>query len=124
MTANRMFMLLANVVPESSTCLQTIIDEESLLWHRRFGHLSYRGLRTMRYRSMVDGIPPLKAATISCDDLLIRKQHREAIPRRSHWRASKKLHLVHADIYGLITPSSNCNRRYFLTFIEDFSRKI
>lgn len=124
MTANRMFVLLASMVPESSTCLQTMTEDESQLWHRRYGHLSYKGLRTLRYREMVKGIPPLKATTKSCTDCLVGKQHREAIPKRSQWRASKKLQLVHADICGPITPSSNSDRRYILTFIDDYSRKV
>jgi hypothetical protein len=53
MTTNRMFVLLANVVPETSTCLQTMTKDESELWHRRYGHLSYKGLQTLRYRDMV-----------------------------------------------------------------------
>lgn len=39
------------------------------------------------------------------------------------WRASKKLQLVHADIRGPLKPSSNSNKRYILSFIDDFSRK-
>jgi transposase InsO family protein len=31
--------------------------------------------------------------------------------------------LIHSDICGPITPTSNGNRRYILTFIDDFSRK-
>jgi transposase InsO family protein len=33
------------------------------------------------------------------------------------------LELIHADIYGLITPTSNSNKRYILLFIDDYSRK-
>jgi transposase InsO family protein len=31
--------------------------------------------------------------------------------------------LIHSDICGPITPASNGNKRYILTFIDDFSRK-
>ncbi|XP_043809754.1 uncharacterized protein LOC122723070 [Manihot esculenta] len=52
------------------------------------------------------------------------KQHKEAIVKKSQWHASKKLQLVHADICDPITPSSNSDRRYILTFIDDYSRKL
>ena len=51
------------------------------------------------------------------------KQHRTTIPNKSQWRASKKLQLVHADLCGLITPTSSSLKRYLLCFIDDFSRK-
>lgn len=51
------------------------------------------------------------------------KQHRESIPKRSLWRASQRLELVHADICGPIKPASNSNKRYLISFIDDFSRK-
>jgi transposase InsO family protein len=31
--------------------------------------------------------------------------------------------LVHSDICGPINPASNGNKRYFITFIDDYSRK-
>jgi hypothetical protein len=72
---------------------------------------------------MVIGLPSLKSPKKICTTCLIGKQHRESIPKKSSWRASKKLQPVHADICGPITPSSNSNKRYMLSFIDDFTRK-
>lgn len=33
------------------------------------------------------------------------------------------MELIHSDICGPITPTSNGGKRYFITFIDDFSRK-
>lgn len=33
------------------------------------------------------------------------------------------LQLVHSDLCGPIQPMSNSNKRYFITFIDDYSRK-
>lgn len=38
------------------------------------------------------------------------------------WRANEVLELVHSDICGPITPSYNGRKRYFTTFINDYSR--
>jgi transposase InsO family protein len=51
------------------------------------------------------------------------KHHRDSIPRKSSWRASQVLGLIHADICGPITPMSCGNKKYTLCFIDDYSRK-
>ena len=55
--------------------------------------------------------------------LFVGKQQRFSFPRKSTWRASQILQLVHADICGPIKPISNGKKRYLITFTDDFSRK-
>lgn len=57
MSANRMFVLLAEpfVKAEEERCLQISTMDQSKLWHHRYGHLSYKGLRTLHYKKMVVG---------------------------------------------------------------------
>ena len=86
--------------------------------------MSYKGLRTLQYKEMVKGLPLLRASTIACNECFVGKQHGNAIPKKSQWRASRKLQLVHADICGPITPESNSSKRYIITFIDDFSKKV
>jgi transposase InsO family protein len=72
---------------------------------------------------MVEGLPLLAAPLKVCNDCLAGKQHRNNIPKKSYWRATCKLQLVHSDICGPVTPESNSGKRYLITFIDDFSRK-
>ena len=98
-------------------------DKESHLWHRRFCHLNYQGLKTLAANNMVDGMPLLKVPKKLCEACLIGKQHKESAQKQSSWRASKQLQLVHSDLCGPIKPSSNSNKRYIISFTDDFSRK-
>uniref|UniRef100_A0A2N9FP23 Integrase catalytic domain-containing protein n=1 Tax=Fagus sylvatica TaxID=28930 RepID=A0A2N9FP23_FAGSY len=123
MSANRMFILLARILPKAPTCFQTILEDNTHLWHCRYGHLSFKGLRTLQYKQMVKGLPQLKAPSKICTDCMVGKQHRDAIPKRSLWRASQRLQLVHADICGPIKPVSNSKKRYFISFIDDYSHR-
>lgn len=126
MKGNRMFYLTASTAPnKNAMCLQaeTVSEKDTQLWHCRFGHLNYKGLNTLSGKKMVIGLPSLKSPKNICTTCLIGKQNREVIPKKSSWRASKKLQLVHADICGPITPYSNSNKRYMLSFIGDFTRK-
>lgn len=129
MSSNRMFLLIAKTcnvaAAQNLKCLQTNNEEDvATLWHKRFGHLSYKNLQILQQRNMVKGLPDFKPHTKVCDNCLIGKQHRISFPKRSQWRVSSKLQLVHADLCGPITPPSNSGRRYVLTFIDDYSRKL
>lgn len=123
MTTNRMFVLLAKSQAKKASCFHTTSEDLSHLWHCRYGHLSHKGLRTLQSKKMVRGLPPLPASTVMCTDCMVGKQHRDPIPKKSTWRASQRLQLIHADICGPITPTSNSKKRYSLCFIDDYSRK-
>lgn len=73
---------------------------------------------------MVKGLPLVNASNKSYIECFVGKQHRDAIPKKSQWRASHKLQLVYFDICGPITPNSKSNKRYFITFVDDFSRQV
>ena len=124
MSSNRMFMLLARVVLNAPTCLQTTLEENTHLWHCRYGHLSFKGLRTLQQKNMVKGLPQPNVSSNVCTNCMVGKQHKDAIPKKSLWRAAQRLQLVHSDICGPITPVSNNNKRYFISFIDDYSRKV
>ena len=47
MALNRMFILHAISQHISSTCFNTITEDIGQLWHCRYGHLSFKGLKTL-----------------------------------------------------------------------------
>jgi hypothetical protein len=72
---------------------------------------------------MVNGLPSFQSPSRLCKESLIGKQQRDSFLKKSTWRDSQILQLIHTDIYGLIKPISNSQKRYLLTFTDDFSRK-
>jgi len=66
MSGNRMFSLLATMIPKSFSCFQIVSENESHLWHCRFGHLGYNGLRTLFDKKMVNGLPLVKIPKKIC----------------------------------------------------------
>lgn len=115
MTAIQIFVLIATSLPQS---------QPAHLWHCKYGHLGHKGLRTLQYKKMVHGILQFKALISVCTDCMIGKQHQDLIPKKNNWRAIKKLQLAHADICGPISPTSNSKKKYFISFIDDFTREI
>ncbi|MCI19359.1 hypothetical protein A2U01_0040515, partial [Trifolium medium] len=76
-----------------------------------YSHLSFKGLNTLVKKDMVKGLPQLHDEQDTYAHCLTGKQHRDAIPKSSNWRATKQLELVHSDICGPITPHSNGGNR-------------
>ncbi|RDY03400.1 hypothetical protein CR513_13018, partial [Mucuna pruriens] len=112
MSTNRMFILFneSSIIPIPTTeCLHTSSDL-TYLWHQRFGHLSYKGLKTLQTRKMVHGLLELDSSSIVCADCFTGKQHRNPIPKASEWRASTILELIHANICKPIEPISNSGK--------------
>jgi transposase InsO family protein len=58
-----------------------------------------------------------------CESCVLSKHHRSSFAKEVNWKANKALELVHTDVCGPIKPMSTGQNRYFLTFIDDFSRK-
>lgn len=127
MSTNQMFILFDETSnearPQQQQCLQTVSENMTKLWHERYGHLSYSGMRTLQSKEMVRGFPKFDTQTFTCSDCLVGKQPRNLIPKKSKWRAKEVLELIHSDICGPISPISTSGKRYILCFIDDHSRK-
>ena len=97
--------------------------EHSLeLWHKRLGHLNVKSVKTLQ--SMVGGMQVTKGTCdLSCEACIEGKQTRPPFPSDGARRAAKVLELVHSDVCGPMRTTSMGGARYFLTFIDDFSRK-
>lgn len=86
--------------------------------------LEHEGPENFGIQKLVKGLPILKHSAKLCTDCIVGKQHCDNFPKKSLWRAYQPLQLMHSDICGLITPESNSHKRYILTFIDDYSRKM
>jgi len=58
-----------------------------------------------------------------CEACIEAKHQRTFFPKDKTTRASKFLELVHNDVCGPMKTTSRGGARYFVTFIDDFSRK-
>jgi len=91
-------------------------------WHPRYGYLNLNDLKKLTTKSMVAGLNlNLNVNDIKCEICLKCKTHQ--LPyKTSTTRASEVLELIHSDICGPIETESLGGGKYFVTFIDDFSR--
>ena len=121
MSKNRMFPLKLNT--KIGSCNIGVMEDESWKWHLRFGHLHFNGLKLLSSGGMVRGLPQIEVTRQVCEGCVLGKQARLSFPVGDTWRAKAPLQLVHTDICGPLDPMSYGGNRYFITFIDDFSRK-
>ncbi|BBH09623.1 ADP glucose pyrophosphorylase large subunit 1 [Prunus dulcis] len=121
MSGDNMFSL--NIKYESFACLSALIKDSSWLWHLRYGHLSFNTLSLMGKQHMVRGLPTIQHQTQVCEACVLGKHQRNSFLTGYSWRASHPLELVHSDVCGPMNTTSTGGNRYFLTFIDDYSRK-
>jgi hypothetical protein len=97
-------------------------DDLSKLWHERFGHLNYRSLQQLCNQQMVTGLPLVLGRDGFCASCVLNKHHQDSFEKCASWHASSPLHIVHSDLCGPLSYPSFSGCKYFLTFIDDFSR--
>ena len=56
---------------------QTKVQDESWLWHFRFGNLNFGGLKLLHTKNMVKGFPLINRPERVCEGCIFGKQHRE-----------------------------------------------
>ncbi|KAM1079184.1 hypothetical protein ACFX2B_013776 [Malus domestica] len=117
---NRSFPLLLKCLEEVARRASTFDSER--LWHKRFGHLNMQSLRNLQKYEMVQGLPQLDDMNEVCEGCALGKQHRENFETGKAWRAEKPLELIHTDVCGPMKNASISGNKYFLTFIDDYSR--
>jgi hypothetical protein len=98
-------------------------DDLSKLWHERFGHLNYRSLQQLCNQQTMIGLPPFSCKDGVCVGCVLDKHHRDNFDKRASWNASIPLQLVHNDLCGPLSSPSFSGCKYFLNFIDDFSRR-
>ena len=95
-------------------------DASPNLWHRRLAHISEKGLQLLAKQSL---IPQAKGDSLNpCDYCVFGKHHRVSFKKSSNRKISK-LELIHSDVCGPMEVESLGGNKYFVTFIDDASRK-
>ncbi|KAB2626287.1 retrovirus-related Pol polyprotein from transposon TNT 1-94 [Pyrus ussuriensis x Pyrus communis] len=121
MKKNRCYPL--TLIPNDQVVLRAGISKSTWIWHKRLGHLHFRGLQQLKNKEMVHGLPVLEEMDEVCEGCQFGKQHREWFPKNQAWRASKPLELVHVDLCGPMQNDSLAGNKYFIVY-DPLSKKL
>ena len=117
-----------NSVPEDQTCCLGTADSKAdslSLQHLRYGHLGYDNVKLLNRKDMVGGMKISSTEEVdrySCEGCAMGKQHCQPFPKKSQHKSSKPWELIHSDMCGPMSVPSVGGSRFFVTYIDDFSR--
>lgn len=113
---NKMFPLEISCLDDYA--LVATIKDDSWLWHLRYGHLHFNGLKLLSQKKMVHGLPSVSCVDNVCEGCIYGKQHRKSFPVGKAWRAKEPLELIHVDVYGPMNTLSLNKTKYFFVVYQ------
>ena len=93
-------------------------DNSASLWHRRLGHISKSRLERLVSDGILDELDFMDLDT--CVECIKGKQTKQK--RLGALRSTHVLELIHTDICGPFHMANRNGQRYFISFIDDYSR--
>ncbi|GKB17921.1 putative ribonuclease H-like domain-containing protein, partial [Tanacetum coccineum] len=122
---NRSRRGINNIVPkESLNCLvaKDTLDE-SMLWHRRLGHVNFKTINKLVKENLVRGLPSKRFENDqTCVACLKGKQHKASCKSKTQNSITQPLFMLHMDLFSLTFVSSLMNKKYCLVVTDDYSR--
>jgi hypothetical protein len=112
------------VAKDDVTCLlaKATLDE-SMLWHRRLGHVNFKTINKIVKDGLVIGLPEKRFENDqTCVACLKGKQHRASCKTKAVNSIDHPLYMLHMDLFGPTSISSINLKKYCLVVTVDFSR--
>ena len=107
---------------EVATTTTPMVEEDiTKLWHMRLGHMSQKGLELLSKRGLLSGHSISKVEFY--EHCVLGKQKCITFGTTIH-RTQGTLDYIHSDVWGPSRVPSKGGANYFVTFIDDFSRKV
>uniref|UniRef100_A0A6N2L229 Retrovirus-related Pol polyprotein from transposon TNT 1-94 n=1 Tax=Salix viminalis TaxID=40686 RepID=A0A6N2L229_SALVM len=94
-------------------------EKSALLWHKRLGHISKERMTRLIKKEL---LPPLDFSDLDVCIECIKGKQTKHITKKPATRSSQLLELIHTDICGPFDAPSWSGEKYFITFIDDYSR--
>ncbi|GKC70072.1 retrovirus-related pol polyprotein from transposon TNT 1-94, partial [Tanacetum coccineum] len=98
-------------------------DNLNWLWHKRLAHLNFKTINKLAKQNLVIGLPSLVYSKDKpCSSCEKGKHHRASFKTKQTSSIKNCLHLLHMDLFGLVTPRSINHEKYTLVIVDEYSR--
>ncbi|RDY14473.1 hypothetical protein CR513_00462, partial [Mucuna pruriens] len=113
LSKNRTFKI--GIQSGESHCFAAVVEDQNWLWHLRFGHLNFKSPSLLKEKGMVHSLPSIELPKELC----------EGSSFKSNILATKALlEVIYSNVCGPMESISLGSNNYFISFVDDFSRKL
>ena len=110
------------IVPESKNeenNVPNISGGNTMLWHKKLGHIGEKGLQSLQGKGMVEGMSNCNLDFDLCEHYLYGKQNRIKFPSGTT-RAKVIMELIQSDVFGPVpVPSMEGSMYYVKDMVEN-----
>ena len=115
-----LYTLMGEIVLGSAAIGDSTVESDKMrLWHMCLGHMTEKGLMILGQLGMLKGME--KPSMEFCEDCIYRKQCRVQF-YTSKSKSRNILDYVQSDVWGPTKHASKGGSRYYVSFIDDYSR--
>ena len=97
-------------------------NDDASLWHNKLGHMSQKGMKELLSKEKLSELKNVHFDMY--ESCVIRKQKKLSFLTGGKKLRATKLDLVHSDLWDPSPVTSLGGSRYYITFIDDCSRKV
>ncbi|KAH9743695.1 hypothetical protein KPL70_003390 [Citrus sinensis] len=101
--------------------ITNVNNHKTRLWHMRLAHMSEKGLKELSKHGLL-GTDQISALEF-CEKCVFGKATRQKF-NPGKQETKNTLDYIHPDLWGPSQVPSHGGAKYFITFIDDFSRKV
>ncbi|CAM8916933.1 unnamed protein product [Rhodiola kirilowii] len=118
---NGIYVLLGNTIVGAVVNYTKNANIDIFLWHLRLGHGSEKGICKLHEQGNLGNG---KLGNLDfCENCVLGKSSRVKFNKAIH-RTTDILDYIHSDLWGPTRTESHSGKRYFITSIDDFSRRV
>ena len=113
---------LQGTVLNGEAHVSTCKADSTRKWHSRLGHLSLKNMEALVKQGYLESKDVSSLGF--CEECVLEKAHKQSFKKGKH-TSKAVLEYVHSDLWGApsVVPSL-AEKQYFITFIDDYSRKV
>ena len=110
-------------VPSSLSLASMVVDNKVEVWHQRLGHPNNVILSHLIKHDFLGSKDQCFNHKLSFDCSTCRLGKSKILPFPSHGgHANTSFEIIHSDVWGITPVVSHAQYKYFVTFIDDYSR--